>query len=201
MRMIILDNGHGSDTPGKRSPVWEDGAYLQEWKYCRAIVQKIARDLKKAGIPYHILVPEDHDIPLRTRVQRANKIAAQHGISQTLLISVHLNAAQLTNTASGWEVHTSPGETKSDEYAWVFWETAKDLLGDKFPMRGDWEDGNPDRDSSFAIIRDTACPAILTENLFMNTEKDCRFLMSEEGEQTIVDIHVKSIVKLWLSKI
>ncbi|MBO5980562.1 MAG: N-acetylmuramoyl-L-alanine amidase, partial [Bacteroidales bacterium] len=156
MRMIILDNGHGCDTPGKRSPVWEDGSYLQEWKYCRAIVQKIARGLKEAGIPNHILVPEDYDIPLRTRVQRANKIAAQYGISQTLLISVHLNAAQLTNTASGWEVHTSPGETKSDEYARVFWETAKDLLGDKFPMRGDWEDGNPDRDSSFAIIRDTA---------------------------------------------
>ena len=196
MRMIILDNGHGCNTPGKRSPVWEDGSYLQAWKYCRAIVQRIGRSLKDAGIPHHILVPEDHDIPLRTRVQRANYVAAQNGISQTLLISVHLNAAQLMNTASGWEVHTSPGETKSDEYARIFWETAKDTLGDQFPMRGDFEDGNPDRDSSFAIVRDTACPAILTENLFMNTEKDCRFLMSPEGERAITDIHVRSILKI-----
>lgn len=196
MRMIILDNGHGCDTPGKRSPIWEDGSYLQEWKYCRAIVQEIASALKKEGIPYHILVPEDHDIPLRTRVQRANKVAAQNGISQTLLISVHLNASPHINTASGWEIHTSPGETKSDEYARVFWNTAKEILGDCFPMRGDFEDCNPDRDSSFAIIRDTACPAVLTENLFMNTEKDCRFLMSPEGEKAIIDLHIKSIIRI-----
>lgn len=196
MRMIILDNGHGCDTPGKRSPIWEDGSYLQEWKYCRAIVQEIASALKKEGIPYHILVPEDHDIPLRTRVQRANKVAAQNGISQTLLISVHLNASPQINTASGWEIHTSPGETKSDEYARVFWNTAKEILGDYFPMRGDFEDHNPDRDSSFAIIRDTACPAVLTENLFMNTEKDCRFLMSPEGEKAIIDLHIKSIIRI-----
>lgn len=196
MKMIILDNGHGIDTRGKRSPIWEDGSYLLEWRYCRAIVNEIAKRLKDLGIPCHILVPEHIDIPLRTRVQRANKIAAQKGISQTLLVSIHLNAAQEINTASGWEIHTSPGETKSDEYARVFWETAKDILGDRFPMRGDFEDGNPDIDSSFAIIRDTACPAVLTENLFMNSEKDCRFLMSEEGEKAIIDIHVKSIQKI-----
>ena len=196
MRMIILDNGHGRNTPGKRSPIWEDGSYLLEWKYCRAIVKGIEHGLKGLNIPCHVLVPEDTDIPLRTRVLKANRIAAENGISQTLLVSVHLNAAQENNTASGWEIHTSPGETKSDEYARVFWETAKEILGDRFPMRGDFEDGNPDRDSSFAIIRDTACPAILTENLFMNSEKDCRFLMSEEGEKAIIDIHVKSIQKI-----
>ena len=196
MRMIILDNGHGMDTPGKRSPIWEDGSYLLEWKYCRAMVKEIAKGLKALDIPCHILVPEDNDIPLRTRIQRTNRIAAQNGISQTLLVSVHLNAAQSINSASGWEIHTSPGETQSDEFARVFWSTAKELLGDKFQMRGDFEDGNPDRDSSFAIIRDTACPAVLTENLFMNNEKDCRFLMSPEGEKTIIDLPIKSIARI-----
>lgn len=196
MKMIILDNGHGLDTPGKRSPIWEDGSYILEWKYTRAIVKRITEELKVLGIPCRILVPEDNDILLRARVSRANQIAAQHGISQTLLVSVHLNAAQSINTASGWEIHTSPGETKSDEYARVFWNNAKDILGDRFPMRGDFEDGNPDRDSSFAIIRDTACPAVLTENLFMNNEKDCRFLMSPEGEKAIINLHVKSIAQI-----
>ena len=200
MRMFILDNGHGCDTPGKRSPIWEDGSYLQEWKYCRGIINRIAKDLKQHKIPCHILVPEDNDIPLRVRVQRANRIAAQNGIAQTLLLSVHLNAAHDINVGSGWEVHTSLGETMSDEYARIFWETAKEIIGDRFPMRGDFEDGNPDRDSSFAIIRDTACPAIITENLFMNTEKDCRFLMSPEGEQAIIDIHVRAIIKIWNKK-
>lgn len=30
---ILLDNGHGEDTKGKRSPVWKDGSQLLEsWK-------------------------------------------------------------------------------------------------------------------------------------------------------------------------
>lgn len=63
-------------------------------------------------------------------------------------------------------------------------------------MRGDLEDGNPDRDSSFAIIRDTMCPAVLTENLFMDSENDSRFLMSDEGLQTIIDIHVNAVSRI-----
>ena len=193
---IILDNAHGKNTPGKRSPVYQDGRQLFEWEYTRKVVAGIAEGLTRRGLPHVVLVPEDEDIPLRTRVQRANRIAAKNGISQTLLVSVHLNAAQIPDTASGWEVHTSPGETRSDGYARIFWEEAKKLLGHRFPMRGDFEDGNPDRDSSFAVLRDTACPAVLTENLFMNNVTDCRFLMSDEGLQTIIDIHQNAISRI-----
>lgn len=196
IRMVILDNGHGEDTPGKRSPIYQDGCQIFEWDYTRKIVEGIAKGLTRLGLPHSVLVPESTDIPLRTRVQRANRIAAQNGISRTLLISVHLNAAQIPDTGSGWEVHTSSGETRSDEYARIFWEEAKKMLGYRFPMRGDFEDGNPDRDSSFAIIRDTSCPAVLTENLFMNNEKDCRFLMSDEGMQTIIDVHLNAISRI-----
>lgn len=195
--LFILDNGHGVDTAGKWSGIWSDGSYLYEWQHNRLIVKEIEKGLKERGIPCRILVPEDKDIPLRTRVQRANKIAAQNGISQTLLISVHLNAGRLKNQGTGWEVHTSPGKTASDEYARIFWETAKEELNGRFPMRGDFSDGDPDWDTSFAIVRDTACPAMLTENLFMNTEKDCRFLMSPEGIKTIADIHIKAIAKIY----
>lgn len=196
IKTIILDNGHGKNTPGKRSPVYQDGKQLFEWEYTRKVVAGIAKGLTRLGLPHVVLVPEDEDIPLRTRVQRANRIAAKNGISQTLLVSVHLNAAQNPDTGSGWEVHTSPGETRSDGYARIFWEEAKKLLGHRFPMRGDFEDGNPDWDSSFAIIRDTACPAVLTENLFMDNVTDCRFLMSDEGLQTIIDIHLNAISRI-----
>lgn len=197
IRIIILDNGHGSDTPGKRSPVWSDGAQLLEWEYTRRVVKGIASGLEAAGIPSHILVPEDNDIPLKTRVQRANELAAKHGASQVLLVSVHLNAAARTDTASGWEVHTYLGRSVSDDYARVFWDSARDTLAGRFPMRGDHSDGDPDWDSDFAILRGTMCPAVLTENLFMNNERDCRFLMSEEGLQAITDIHLNAIKKIF----
>ena len=67
--MVMLDNGHGSNTPGKRSV---DGK-LREYKYCREIVAGIAAKLKALKIPYCLVTPEETDIPLATRVNRINK--------------------------------------------------------------------------------------------------------------------------------
>jgi hypothetical protein len=38
---ILIDNGHGENTPGKRSPVWEDGVQLFEWEYAREIARRV----------------------------------------------------------------------------------------------------------------------------------------------------------------
>lgn len=197
MRLIILDNGHGQETKGKRSPVWADGSQLLEWSYTRKVVNETYIRLQASGISCVKLVPEQTDTPLSERVRRANGIAAMNSISQVLLVSVHVNAAGLAGTASGWEIHTSPGRTKADEYAQYFWDAASRILGDRFPIRGDWEDGEGDRDSDLYILRRTACPAVLTENLFMDNETDCRFLLSDEGFRKIVQLHVDAIKQIW----
>ena len=62
MVKILLDNGHGYDTPGKRSPIWPDGSQLFEWEFNRDIVSRIEILLKKAGISCVRLVPEKEDI-------------------------------------------------------------------------------------------------------------------------------------------
>lgn len=41
---ILIDNGHGNDTPGKRSP---DGRLL-EWAYTREIADRVAARLQSA---------------------------------------------------------------------------------------------------------------------------------------------------------
>ena len=38
---VLLDNGHGENTPGKRSPKWSDGSQLFEWEYAREIAKGI----------------------------------------------------------------------------------------------------------------------------------------------------------------
>lgn len=58
MVKILLDNGHGYDTPGKRSPIWPDGSQLFEWEFNRDIVSRIEILLKKAGISCVRLVPK-----------------------------------------------------------------------------------------------------------------------------------------------
>ena len=67
--IVILDNGHGEDTPGKRSP---DGR-LKEYQYCREIVDRIYEQLKTTYEVYK-LVPEIKDISLNERVKRVNTI-------------------------------------------------------------------------------------------------------------------------------
>lgn len=85
---VILDNGHGRDTAGKRSP---DGR-LREYAYTREMARRIAQDLKRQGIDVSLLVPEDTDVPLKERVERANRIYAETG-KQAILVSIHVNAA------------------------------------------------------------------------------------------------------------
>jgi len=185
---IILDNGHGQETAGKRSPVWPDGSQLFEYEFNRDIVKQITAGLDYAEIPAEILVPELIDISLPERVRRVNELSKTE---DCLLISVHANAGGGT----GWEVWTSPGQTKSDEYASVFFEEATKLLD--FPMRKDTSDGDMDKEARFYILTHTVCPAVLTENLFMDTRKNCIYLMSETGRKIISDLHINAIKKIY----
>lgn len=191
--IILLDNGHGIETPGKRTSFKEFLDKIVEWAYTRRLARAIRDKLLDCNIDCRLLVPEDQDVPLKIRAERANSIAAAAGPKNCLLVSIHLNAARSENQAKGWEIHTSPGTTASDRHADVFWNEAKALLGDKTRMRGDYTDGDRDWDSHFYILKKTVCPAVLTENLFMNHEDDCRFLASDEGFKTIVDIHTNAI--------
>ena len=76
---ILIDNGHGLNTPGKRSP---DGTFL-EASYNREIAKRIVIDLIDRGYDAQLLVPEDHDIPLSERVKRVNEICLTYEPSRT----------------------------------------------------------------------------------------------------------------------
>lgn len=190
--IVLLDNGHGKETAGKRSPVWSDGSQLFEWEFNRDIVRRIAEKLEADGIPYRVLVPEETDISLTERARRANEIAKENN-GKAYVLSIHANAGGGT----GWEVYTSPGQTPSDAIATVFFEEAgREFVPDGWRMRSDYSDGDPDKEANFAILTKTTCPAILTENFFMDTEKDCRFIMSEDGRERIANMHVVAIKRV-----
>lgn len=92
--VFLFDNGHASSTPGKRSPKFKDGTQFFEWEFNRDIVKRVAKQLDKLGIKYHILVPEDNvDIPLTERANRANKYCRLYGADKCIFISCHANAA------------------------------------------------------------------------------------------------------------
>jgi len=70
----ILDNGHGVDTPGKRSPLLMSGRQFREYSFNRTVVTKMLHQLEESGFRAHQLVPEEKDISLSERVARANGV-------------------------------------------------------------------------------------------------------------------------------
>lgn len=101
-------------------------------------------------------------------------------------MSIHANAGGGT----GFEVYTSPGETKADSIATALIEQ----LQQDFPeikMRKDLADGDPDNEAVFYILKHTKAPALLAENLFMDTESDCRLLMAEDFRERLADSYVE----------
>lgn len=188
--VIILDNGHGSETSGKRSPKLADGKQLFEYEFNRDIVKRIARKLNAVGIPYFVLVPEINDVSLCERRRRANEYVNKHG--ECLLISIHANAGGGT----GFEAYTYHGNSKADKFAEMLYEEAEKTLKG-FKVRKDLSDGDADKESNFYILKHTKCPAVLSENLFMDTERDCRFLLSDEGREAIATLHFNAIKRYY----
>lgn len=205
----LYDNGHGIDTAGKCSP----NMSLREYKKARELVKDIVARRRAMGYDARILVPEDTDISLSERCRRVNAICNQVGKSNVLLVSVHCNAAGADGkwkSAGGWCAYTSPGQTEADILATHLYNAAQTALagyiedfpirkanGDydskQQPIRTDYSDGDPDYEARFYILMHTQCPAVLTESLFQDNKADCDFLLSTEGHNAIVNLHVNGV--------
>ena len=190
---ILLDNGHGSNTPGKRSP---DGLF-REYAYTREIAVEVASKLRKQGYDVELLVPELYDVKLIDRIHRVNVKCQSLGASKVLLVSIHCNAAgngKEWKNARGWEAWTSSGQTEGDKLADCLYEAAIKAFPNT-PIRSDWGDGDYDKENQFTILSKTLCPAVLTENFFMDNKEDVDFLQSAEGKNAVVNCHVEGIKK------
>ena len=192
MKKILLDAGHGINTKGKSSP----DCALMEWRYNREIARAIVQGLVSRGYDAELIITEAEDVSLQERVNRVNRIANTYGISDTVLISIHVNAAgngMKWMNARGWCAYTFPGHTESDDIACFLYVSAENHLpGHK--LRMDYSDGDPDFEQPFYILKHTLCPAVLTENLFMDNQEDCAFLLSAKGRQAIIDLHIDGII-------
>ena len=188
---ILIDNGHGRETPGKRSP---DGRLL-EYAYTRGIARRIVSALTAQAYDAELLVPEQEDISLQERCRRVNDWCRRLGKDNVILVSIHINAAGHGDrwlSARGWCAYTTRGNTRADRLATCLYAAAaRHLPGMR--LRTDYTDGDPDLEKNFYLLLHTAAPAVLSESLFMDNQADCDFLMTPEGQQSLVDLHVTGI--------
>ena len=189
--LVLVDNGHGVNTSGKCSP---DGKF-REYKWNREIAHEVVAELRERGYCAELLVKEDIDISLAERVRKVNNKCNQLGVKNVILVSIHVNAAGNGKwmSAKGWSCFTSKGLTKSDKIADELYKVAEEIMPTR-TMRKEYSDGDADWEAGFYILKNTKCPAVLTENYFMDNRDDLDYLTSAEGRKAIVATHVEGII-------
>lgn len=190
---ILIDPGHGIDTPGKRSP---DGLF-REYLWNRQVADLILEGLVSAGIDASLVVTETNDVSLRNRVNRVNTICNRLGASNVLLVSIHANAAgngSAWMNAKGWSCYTSKGKTKSDQVAECLYDAFEEEFQDR-KIRKDMSDGDRDWEENFYVLQKSKCPAVLLENFFYDNREECAWMLQEETKRRIAGAAVKGIIK------
>ena len=193
---IMIDNGHGDNTPGKCSP---DGR-LREYAWSRECAKRLVAALKKKGYDAELITPEASDVKLQTRVSRVNNICKAVGARNCLLVSIHNNASGCDgkwHDACGWSVFVSKiASENSKKLARMLTAEAmkRELMGNRsVPIQKYWTWSWTNKD--IYILEKSACPAVLTENMFQDHKGDVDYLLSEEGMTELVDLHVDGITK------
>lgn len=188
--VVILGTAHSKSTPGKCSP----DKTLREYAYSREVCKKIKEQLMAKGIITVIDIEGDEEISLQNRCNIVNNYCSQFGANNCIYVSVHVNAAgngAKWMSAKGWSVFVCPTASQSSKtLAQSLCDVAllKKLKGNRsVPFNRYWT-------SSLYVLKNTKCPAVLTENMFQDNKEDVEFLLSQKGKETITQVHVEGII-------
>ena len=173
--MILLDAGHGGIdegvyvTPNKRH--YDSQVKIAEGQLNRAVINLVGYELHKRGVPISFISGQIPDTSLSERVRRVNWLSGRHNC---FLLSIHHNWFS-SPVARGAEFFTSIGDTDADEYAEYIYQR----FMAKYPhrkARKDYSDGDADKEANFRILRETYCPAVLSEWGFMSNAWDREYM-------------------------
>lgn len=181
---VILDRGHGSidkdgvyTTSPNKMYTFDDGSVAYEGLLNSGITSHIGACLNQhsdINVVYTVHPDDPRDISLSHRVRVANSFNPRN----TIFVSIHCNASPSHN-ATGFEIFTTKGTTKSDNLATNIGVKVKDIVsGIKF--REDFSDGDLDKEVDFYVLRKTKCPAVLVECGFFDNKDDYDKLKDSE---------------------
>lgn len=180
---ICIDPGHGGRDPG---------AIGKLGKKEKDINLGIALKIKgKLETKHNVLLTRTEDI----FVGLAQRAAMANAWGADAFISIHCNAAS-NDTAHGWEIWTSLGNTRADRLATMIAQE----WGKVFPnqtIRADWSDGDIDKEAGFIVLMKTRMPAVLIELGFITNQKEAMLLADPEWQDSAAGAIVRGIDKFF----
>ncbi len=182
--LLCLDDGHGAETPGKRTPAFPDGKVIRENTWNKAVIDLMEKDAQRLGFKTMRTAPEDTDTPLKTRTDRANaawsayaKQLQVQGVKPAdpkktaVLYSQHYNAMASTwdgSNAEGAGTYYFPGSVEGRKLAAAIHKYIS--MGTKQKDRGIIED-------NLHMVRETSMPAVLNEAGFMDDPREAALMV------------------------
>jgi N-acetylmuramoyl-L-alanine amidase len=174
-KIIALDNGHGLNTAGKRTPKWTDGTkslytkkdFMHEWEFNRGVVKRLKDELKRCGFRVVEVSPGEEDITITKRCKLANAAKAD------LFVSVHANA--LGNV---WNERVGGIETLTAK-AGEGLKAGKLIQKHMVEASGLRDRGMKDG-SWLGVVKMTRMPAVLVECGFMDNPAEAKMLNMAE---------------------
>ncbi|UYL93720.1 N-acetylmuramoyl-L-alanine amidase [Parageobacillus phage vB_PtoS_NIIg3.2] len=177
MKKIFLDKGHGGSDPGAVA----NG--MKEKDLTHRIVE-YAMDYLQAnytGFAMRTSRKGDETLTLSQRAKMANEWGAD------IFVSVHINAGKGT----GFETYVYNGGVSSQTIA------LQNVLHSEIlaAMRqfGNITDRGKKR-ANYAVLRETKMPAVLTENLFIDSN-DAKYLKNEAFLKAVGEAHARGVAK------
>lgn len=178
MAKICLDPGHagGNTDPGAVNA--ETG--LQEATVNLAIASQVKKYL--VAVNYQVLMTRTEEEQAETdslayRCELANNWGAD------LVVSLHCNSAA-SEQAHGVEIYTTQGETDGDRLATCIINQVTNSFPD-LQLRADWDDGDPDKEQNFYMLRYTDAPAVLLEMAFISNHAEAAKLSDPAWQREI----------------
>lgn len=202
--LIALDDGHGMNTSGKRTPpltedlyidgklVRKKGEVIKENEFNRAVVKYLAEALKRCGFDVLLVAPTDEDTPLATRVSRANNANADAYVSKhyNALGSIWQTKAKGLVTIIHYN-HQSKTKVLANNVHEELWKLHSDHNCTNYGVRTDTDISG----YSLYVLRNTKMPAILTESGFMDNMTEVVDMLDTNFQQADAEATCKGICK------
>lgn len=195
MIKVVLDAGHGPDTPGKRTPMFDNGKFMHEYEFNNSVVSKLKDKLNKTG-KFNVTVTSSatKDISLVERV------ILEKQIKSDLFLSVHANAlSSVWGNPKGIESFYNQGSKTGEKYCNVI---QSNLIKDTgLYNRGAKSAPGPKYPSSLYVLKNTYGPAVLVECGFMDNKNEAVLLMSDKYREIVAKSLYNSICELFNVKV
>ena len=197
--VAYLDDGHGLQTPGKRTPSIPelDDRVIKENEFNRNVVALMFRYFKGNNVTPVLVAPTDKDDSLSLRTSRANRhyddLCKKYG--RTKVKAVYLSVHYDAHTGS---FSTSKGEGHS---VFIYLGTQDGQSGKladavyKEMRQGTTQKGRGIREANFQVLRTTKMPAILTENGFMDNKREAKLMIDAAFQSEVAQEHVRGTLK------